>query len=389
MEKIFTLIITIALAGSLGNGYNITTGTEKLIVEIGKNGSFTIAPKVDLQEMALVELFNDKYDIASIPSEVDIPSNSSSPVSITVSSLSVGVCHISMNTTSSELGDLSGLFVEVNVVQSSALSIIIIVVGWIYFFAWSISFYPQVILNIKRKSVIGLNFDFLAYNITGFVAYGVFNVGMYWIQPIKDAYKAKNPYGVNPVLLNDVIFTLHAVLITAITIFQCFIYERGKQRVSIISRVILAGSWLFALITLIITAASSGSVITWLEFIYYFSYIKLGVTLIKYIPQVYMNYRRKSTEGWSIGNVLLDSTGGSFSLLQMFLISYNNNDWASIFGDPTKFGLGVFSIAFDIIFIIQHYVLYRDQAPSDSSGEDRPLMKNEEYTSSGSIINAQ
>lgn len=70
MEKIFTLIITIALAGSLGNGYNITTGTEKLIVEIGKNGSFTIAPKVDLQEMALVELFNDKYDIASIPSEV-------------------------------------------------------------------------------------------------------------------------------------------------------------------------------------------------------------------------------------------------------------------------------------------------------------------------------
>lgn len=62
--------------------------------------------------------------------------------------------------------------------------------------------------------------------------------------------------------------------------------QRGRQRVSIISRVILAGSWLFALITLIITAASSGSVITWLEFIYYFSYIKLGVTLIKYIPQV-------------------------------------------------------------------------------------------------------
>lgn len=37
-----------------------------------------------------------------------------------------------------------------------------------------------------------------------------------------------------------------------------------------------------------------------------------------------MNYRRKSTEGWSIGNVLLDATGGSFSLLQMFLLAYNN-----------------------------------------------------------------
>lgn len=40
--------------------------------------------------------------------------------------------------------------------------------------------------------------------------------------------------------------------------------------------------------------------------------------------QAYMNFRRKSTEGWSIGNVLLDFTGGSFSLLQMFLQSYNN-----------------------------------------------------------------
>ena len=37
-----------------------------------------------------------------------------------------------------------------------------------------------------------------------------------------------------------------------------------------------------------------------------------------------MNYQRKSTQGWSIGNVLLDFTGGAFSLLQMFLLSYNN-----------------------------------------------------------------
>ena len=36
-----------------------------------------------------------------------------------------------------------------------------------------------------------------------------------------------------------------------------------------------------------------------------------------------MNFRRKSTVGWSIGNVLLDFTGGSLSILQMFLTSYN------------------------------------------------------------------
>ncbi|KAG7217461.1 hypothetical protein INR49_021515 [Caranx melampygus] len=57
--------------------------------------------------------------------------------------------------------------------------------------------------------------------------------------------------------------------------------------------------------------------ITWLDYLYYFSYIKLAVTLIKYVPQAYMNYRRQSTEGWSIGNVLLDFTGGILSILQM------------------------------------------------------------------------
>ena len=32
---------------------------------------------------------------------------------------------------------------------------------------------------------MGLNFDFLALNITGFIAYGVFNVGMFWIPEVK------------------------------------------------------------------------------------------------------------------------------------------------------------------------------------------------------------
>jgi cystinosin len=101
------------------------------------------------------------------------------------------------------------------------------------------------------------------------------------------------------------------------------------------------------------------AVVHWLDFLYYCSYIKLAITLIKYIPQAVMNYRRQSTVGWSIGNILLDFTGGMLSMLQMILDSYNFDDWASIFGDPTKFGLGLFSVMFDILFILQHYVFYR------------------------------
>ena len=46
------------------------------------------------------------------------------------------------------------------------------------------------------------------------------------------------------------------------------------------------------------------------------------------------------------------------------------DDWSSIFGDPTKFGLGFFSILFDVLFIVQHYILYRGNTPDSEESED-------------------
>jgi cystinosin len=48
-------------------------------------------------------------------------------------------------------------------------------------------------------------------------------------------------------------------------------------------------------------------------------YMKLSITFLKYLPQFYWNYQRKSTKGWSIANIILDLTGGTFSFLQMAL----------------------------------------------------------------------
>lgn len=79
----------------------------------------------------------------------------------------------------------SNLFVRVVVALSPDLITISSVIGWLYFVAWSISFYPQIITNYKRKSVVGLNFDFLSLNIIGFVLYGVFNIGLYSIPEIQ------------------------------------------------------------------------------------------------------------------------------------------------------------------------------------------------------------
>jgi len=57
-------------------------------------------------------------------------------------------------------------------------------------------------------------------------------------------------------------------------------------------------------------------------------------------------------------------------LLQMLLQGVNNKQFSNIFGDPTKFGLGLFSILFDLLFIVQHYLLYRGNVPYGPQMDD-------------------
>ncbi|KAF2074737.1 hypothetical protein CYY_003969 [Polysphondylium violaceum] len=245
----------------------------------------------------------------------------------------------------------------------SALSIASFVIGYLYFAAWSLSFYPQVITNFRRKSVVGLSFDFLYFNVTGYICYSVFNAVLFWSPLVKEEYL--NKYGPPiPVHINDIAFAFHGFVLTAITVIQCFIYDRAGQKNSIVG--ILIGILLWASIVVIVGLGAAGT-FSWLFVIYYLSYVKLFITFIKYVPQAFMNFKRKSTVGWSIGNVLLDFTGGVLSLLQMCLDSIDSDNWKGVFfGDPVKFGLSIFSIAFDLLFMTQHYILYRN--PSSSGG---------------------
>ena len=84
-------------------------------------------------------------------------------------------------------------------------------------------------------------------------------------------------------------------------------------------------------------------------------YIKIIITVIKYIPQAIMNYVRKSTKGWSIMNIFLDFTGGCFSILQILLIGANTGNYNVFAGGGSfniaKFFLGFTSMVFDLIFM--------------------------------------
>ncbi|KAI8647886.1 PQ loop repeat-domain-containing protein [Parasitella parasitica] len=236
-------------------------------------------------------------------------------------------------------------------------SIVSNILGWSYFLAWSFSFYPQVILNWQRKSVQGLSIDFLSYNVLGFFCYWVFNMSFFFSKEIQDEYKQRNQSKDNLVRFNDVMFASHALLISLFTLFQTFYYK--KDSTQILSRI----AKYFIISSLI---GAIGAVFTvlwnyamWIDLMYYLSYIKLIISLIKYMPQVWINFKRKSTIGWSIHNILLDCTGGVLSITQLLLDAYLSGDWSGVVGNPVKLGLGLQSIAFDVVFIVQHYILYR------------------------------
>ena len=100
-------------------------------------------------------------------------------------------------------------------------------------------------------------------------------------------------------------------------------------------------------------------------------YAKAAITFVKYLPQVYLNWKRQSCDGWSIENVALDFTGGALSLIQSGLNTVALGE--PFFGDGTfnlvKFILSITSILFDSIFFFQFW-LYKGNKPKDSAARE-------------------
>lgn len=84
-------------------------------------------------------------------------------------------------------------------------------------------------------------------------------------------------------------------------------------------------------------------------------YYKLLCSLLKYIPQLLWNRKRKSTFGWSIFNVLMDLTGGIFSVAEIILEIFLLEGFKL---NITKLLLGSLTIVYDLMFVYQHYVQY-------------------------------
>merc|ERR1711990_952489 len=66
---------------------------------------------------------------------------------------------------------------------------------------------------------------------------------------------------------------------------------------------------------------------------------------------------------------MLDFTGGFFSLMQTFVDGYETGSIDFAGTNSVKFGLGLLSMIFDVIFMTQHYVLYPKDKETPGGGD--------------------
>merc|ERR1712070_319259 len=85
--------------------------------------------------------------------------------------------------------------------------------------AWSLSFYAQPYLNFTRKSTDGMSITFQWYNLLAFGLYSVYNF-------LKTEF----------VSVQDKIFSVHATILTFLTIIQAAMYARNTAREGILRK---------------------------------------------------------------------------------------------------------------------------------------------------------
>lgn len=256
-------------------------------------------------------------------------------------------------------------FTEVLYKQYSTTNFLLVLskfIGWVYVIIWAGSFYPQFYETISNKSVEGLSFDFQLTNLYGYVCYSVYNI---WcrIDPKMGAYPT----------IQDIVFSVHGVLATLFNLLLIKIfYNKNDKNQKFAGWAILCLAcltWGFIIIIIIeqilnmYDPTDNTNKIFPFNSIIYLGWSKACISLIKYIPQVVLNCKRKSTYGWSIINVWFDLSGSILSFLQDLINLLNgvkiiDNNNVSL--NYVKYAISIIGTVYSLIFIVQHYIMYKN-----------------------------
>jgi len=218
----------------------------------------------------------------------------------------------------------------------------------------------------------GFSINYIMMNFLGYLFYSIYNLYGYYAE----SFIAKSQ-----IHTSDVLFAVHGFVLVCLHYALVMYYPRKDNRVQ--------GLWLAICLAILITVGVYYLVTAKLpETILLMGLMKVVISFIKYVPQVYLNWKRKSTKGWSLENVILDLTGGVLSFIQIIIDYLDSGKLDNFSGNLNiaKFLLGIVTIVFDIIFLLQHYIVY-PQKKGEEANYDRSEEEGEKDRTIKSTFN--
>ncbi|CAR27851.1 hypothetical protein ZYGR_0N03380 [Zygosaccharomyces rouxii] len=249
------------------------------------------------------------------------------------------------------------------------------VLGLTYVCCWSVSMYPPLWTNWKRKSASALSVDFVMLNTTGYF-YLVISLILQlyrWLPPPQGQELTQEAIALKPKITNfDLCYCLHGFLLNLVLASQLvmgqsmwgFKKERSIRMKPIYSKILFLSLLIFSGLTL--HFVNYNATVGWdnlrtLAYCNRLFMLKISMSLLKYVPQVIHNHERRSMKGFAIQGTMLDITGGMASLMQLIWQiandkSFNTSVFMANFG---KIGLAIVTIVFNFIFLSQ-WTVYGD-----------------------------
>ena len=193
------------------------------------------------------------------------------------------------------MGSLFGFLMPKNSDLSGPYKTISSMIGYTYFIASTVCFYPQIVTNYQLKSIDGLSTDSIICGILKNLFYTIYTAGFFFNTAIQNEYRERNgPDADITVMSNDVAYGIHALLLTMILLGQILYYTGFAM--SNFCKFFVSGMTLSALIyAQCILLKVDG--VSWIDLLYLLATFNLLLTMMQYLPQIWLNYMRKSTQG--------------------------------------------------------------------------------------------
>lgn len=229
----------------------------------------------------------------------------------------------------------------------------------------------MLLLNWQLKCADSISLDTLTLNILGYVCYTYSIVSQMFNDTVRTQYQLTFDGGLPLLSGADLFYTCHGLLLQLVLFTQVmfgkqlwgFRSDRRNYRLGNLAR-----SLILVAATFVVFEYYNEEEFKELNVILTLSTVKVFFSLVKQIPQLLHNIKRRSMYGISKLQICLDMAGAIFCLLEFYL--KNTQSLAeALYSNRGKTGIAVVTLLFSSIFLFQ-FSIYTQESPEFRKEDD-------------------